>query len=275
MPREFQQVGVIGLGTMGAGIAEVFARNGLDVVAAEVDDASRRARPRAPRGLDRSRGRAGQAVRGGPGGAARPGAVHHRPQRLRRRRPRRRGRARAPRSQARDLRPARQDLQAGRDPRDEHVVAVGHRDRCVHRASRQGRRDALLQPGAGHEAGRGHPQRRHRAGRGRRRRGVRPAARQDGRDRRRPRGLHRQRAAVRLPQSRGRAVRVEVRDARGHRRRDEARLRPADGSARAVRPDRPRHRLRDPRHDVQAEPRPAARAAADLQADDHRRAARP
>src|SRR5579875_1825081 len=40
MAREFQQVGVIGLGTMGAGIAEVFARNGLDVIAAEVDEAA-------------------------------------------------------------------------------------------------------------------------------------------------------------------------------------------------------------------------------------------
>jgi 3-hydroxybutyryl-CoA dehydrogenase len=38
MSREFQQVGVVGLGTMGAGIAEVFARNGLSVVAVEVDD---------------------------------------------------------------------------------------------------------------------------------------------------------------------------------------------------------------------------------------------
>jgi 3-hydroxybutyryl-CoA dehydrogenase len=35
--REFRTVGVVGLGTMGAGIAEVFARNGLDVVAVEVD----------------------------------------------------------------------------------------------------------------------------------------------------------------------------------------------------------------------------------------------
>jgi 3-hydroxybutyryl-CoA dehydrogenase len=38
MPREFTEVGVIGLGTMGAGIAEVFARNGLSVIAVEVDD---------------------------------------------------------------------------------------------------------------------------------------------------------------------------------------------------------------------------------------------
>ncbi|MEO7070438.1 MAG: 3-hydroxybutyryl-CoA dehydrogenase, partial [Nostocoides sp.] len=38
MAREFSKVGVIGLGTMGAGIVEVFARNGIDVVAVEVDD---------------------------------------------------------------------------------------------------------------------------------------------------------------------------------------------------------------------------------------------
>lgn len=37
MAREFTTVGVIGLGTMGAGIAEIFARNGLSVVAVEVD----------------------------------------------------------------------------------------------------------------------------------------------------------------------------------------------------------------------------------------------
>jgi len=40
MTREFTKVGVIGLGTMGAGIVEVFARNGLEVVAAEVDEAA-------------------------------------------------------------------------------------------------------------------------------------------------------------------------------------------------------------------------------------------
>jgi len=38
--REFNTVGVVGLGTMGAGIVEVFARNGVDVVAVEVDEAS-------------------------------------------------------------------------------------------------------------------------------------------------------------------------------------------------------------------------------------------
>ncbi len=36
--REFRTVGVVGLGTMGAGIAEVFARNGVAVVGVEVSD---------------------------------------------------------------------------------------------------------------------------------------------------------------------------------------------------------------------------------------------
>ena len=38
MAREFSTIGVVGLGTMGAGIAEVLARTGLKVVAVEVDD---------------------------------------------------------------------------------------------------------------------------------------------------------------------------------------------------------------------------------------------
>ncbi len=38
LAREFTRIGFIGLGTMGAGIAEVFARHGYDVVGVEVDD---------------------------------------------------------------------------------------------------------------------------------------------------------------------------------------------------------------------------------------------
>ncbi|CUR56026.1 putative 3-hydroxybutyryl-CoA dehydrogenase [metagenome] len=36
--REFATIGVVGLGTMGAGIAEVFARNGFSVIGVEVND---------------------------------------------------------------------------------------------------------------------------------------------------------------------------------------------------------------------------------------------
>ncbi len=40
MARNFASVGVVGLGTMGTGITEVFARNGIEVVAVEVNDAA-------------------------------------------------------------------------------------------------------------------------------------------------------------------------------------------------------------------------------------------
>jgi 3-hydroxybutyryl-CoA dehydrogenase len=46
MPREFTTIGVVGLGTMGAGIAEVMARNGIQVIGVEVDAA----------GVERGRG---------------------------------------------------------------------------------------------------------------------------------------------------------------------------------------------------------------------------
>ena len=37
-PRTFRTIGVVGLGTMGAGIAEVFARNGFTVIGVEQND---------------------------------------------------------------------------------------------------------------------------------------------------------------------------------------------------------------------------------------------
>ena len=45
MAREFGCVGVVGLGTMGAGIAEVVARTGIRVIGVELDgDSIARAR---------------------------------------------------------------------------------------------------------------------------------------------------------------------------------------------------------------------------------------
>jgi tRNA modification GTPase len=38
MGRAFQKAGIVGVGTMGAGIAEVLAKAGLDVIAVEIDD---------------------------------------------------------------------------------------------------------------------------------------------------------------------------------------------------------------------------------------------
>jgi 3-hydroxybutyryl-CoA dehydrogenase len=55
MAREFTRVGVVGLGTMGAGIAEVFARNGLDVVAVEpTEEALERGRGHLQHSTDRA-----------------------------------------------------------------------------------------------------------------------------------------------------------------------------------------------------------------------------
>jgi len=54
-PRDFATIGVIGLGTMGAGIAEVFARNGFSVVGVELND---EAVTRGRQHLEHSTGRA-------------------------------------------------------------------------------------------------------------------------------------------------------------------------------------------------------------------------
>ncbi|WP_409462848.1 3-hydroxyacyl-CoA dehydrogenase family protein [Amycolatopsis sp. GA6-003] len=59
MAREISTVGVVGLGTMGAGIAEVLARSGLDVVGVELDEAG------VERGLGHVRHSTGRALAGG------------------------------------------------------------------------------------------------------------------------------------------------------------------------------------------------------------------
>lgn len=74
MAREFTTVGVIGLGTMGAGIAEVFARNGVSVVAVEVD-AGALERGKGIAAVDGPRGRPRQVVARGRRGVARAGSA--------------------------------------------------------------------------------------------------------------------------------------------------------------------------------------------------------
>ena len=59
------------------------------------------------------------------------------------------------------VREPRRDLQARRDPRDDDVVAADHPVRAGDQPPAGRRRDALLQPGADHEAGRGGPHRLH------------------------------------------------------------------------------------------------------------------
>ena len=58
MSREFSTIGVVGLGTMGAGIAEVFARNGFTVVGVEqTDEQVSRGRAHVQHSTDRARKR--------------------------------------------------------------------------------------------------------------------------------------------------------------------------------------------------------------------------
>ena len=264
---------------MGAGIVEVFARNGFDVDRRRDQRRGGRARPRAPRALDRPRRGPRQAHRGRSATRCSAGSrFDHRPRRPGRRRPGHRGGAGAAGPQAaRSSRELDGICRARRDPGHQHLLAVGHRDlgrrprrptgssACTSSTRRRCMklvevvRTVVTEPEVR-----------------RRRRGARRAGSA------RPTSTIGDRAgfianALLFGYLNHAVVDVRgaVRHPRGHRRRDEARLRPADGPAGAARPDRPRHRVRDPRHDVPQAPRPAARAGADPQADGHRRAARP
>ena len=157
---------------MGAGIAELAALGGVETVIYDPDGKA------LERGSAASRGLAGRRAR--PLERGRCGALPRAPRRpadrgARRLRPRDRGRARGPRAEARAVRPARGDL------RPDAVLATNTSSLSVTAiaagvpGARAGRRDALLQPAAADEAGRGRRRRRelgrrarrdHRGGRG-------------------------------------------------------------------------------------------------------------
>ena len=105
-PHLRDTIGVIGLGTMGAGIAEVFARNGIDVIGVELnDEAVERGRGHLEHSTDRAvpRGKLTEEEQAELLGRI---TLHHRPRRPRRRRPGGRGGPRAPRAQEGDLPPS-------------------------------------------------------------------------------------------------------------------------------------------------------------------------
>ena len=275
MARELNEVGVVGLGTMGAGIVEVLARAGLSVTAVEIsDEAVARGRAHVEQSTDRavSRGKLDPADRD---------AIFERIRFS---------------SSLEDLASAELVIEAVPERMELKAEVFSQLDKiCPPDTILATNTSSLSVTELSVVTGRPskvigmhffnpapvmklvevvrtvvtEPRGR------RRRRGPGRAAGQGRRDHRRQGRLHRQRPAVRLPQPRRLDVREPLRQPRGHRRRHAAGLRPADGPARADGPHRHRHRLRDPRHDVQAVAQPAARAQPDHQADGHRRAARP
>ena len=271
-----KNVGVVGGGLMGSGIAEVSARAGHDVVVVESSDDAGEGRAR--RGwrsrcsAPRRRARSTRPPTCSPGSGSTPTWT---------RSPtatsssRRSSRTRPPRSTLFKRLDEIVDG-AGRDPRVQHLVDPDHEAGRGHLAPDPGDRHPLLQPGAGAPARRAgavaaHLRRHDRAlarlGRGR--------ARQAGDRLPGPRRLRRQRAADPVHPLRDPDVRVRLRLRRGHRPRPGARRRAPAGPARAGRPDRPGHHQGRRRVAVRGVQGAAVRRPAAAAADGRRRPARP
>ncbi len=248
----------------GAGIAEVFARNGFAVVGVEADDgASERGREHLQHSTARAVAR-GKLTEAEQQAAARPDHVHHRAGGPRRRRPRRRG---GRRSSSSSSRRSSRELDAIVQP--DAILAtntsspVGHRDLGRHRPTRAGSSACTSSTrrrcrSSSRSSGPWSPSRDvlddvealvERLGKNARRLGDKA-------------GFIANALLFGYLNHAVSMYEAQLRHPRGHRRRDAARLRLPDGPAGAARPDRSRHGVRDPRHDVQAGPRPAARADA-------------
>ena len=258
-------VGVVGAGTMGAGIAQLAAQSGLETVLHDP----------VPEALERGVTRIEASWSEAPGGGrARAPAPGRRARGARGLRAHHRGRARAPGAQGRAAARARRPHR-GR-PRDEHLVAAGDRGRRSVGLPGARRRDALLQPAARHAARRGRRRRRHLA-RVRRRRAR--GGRGDGPPRRGGRRRDRvPREPVQPPVlPRGAAHRPRgSRDARAGRPHLPAGRRLPHGAVRAHGPRRRRRRPGDRALVLRAElPRAALAPVAAAAPDGRRRPPRP
>ena len=211
MARDFKTIGVVGLGTMGAGITEVFARNGYTVVGVEVDDDG------VARGRQHLEHSTARAVSRGKLSEDEAKALHDRVSFA---------------TSMEELKDADLVVEAvvesleikkqifkqldGIVPEDT-ILATNTSSLSVTEIStansQPGPRDrrALLQPGAGAGLRRDRADRRHRAERARGRLRGGAGAGQEPRRLRRQGRLHRQHAAVRLPQPRGLDVRGPLR----------------------------------------------------------------
>ena len=142
------QIGVVGAGFMGSGIAESAARAGVAVKLYEPQAAAARALALVDRGLGRAGGQARAAHRRRGRGAARAHRVVDRPRRPRRVRARGRGDRRGRGGQGEDVQGPRRRGRPRGDPRLEHLVDPDRRSRGRHRAPRSRPRAALLLAGA-------------------------------------------------------------------------------------------------------------------------------
>ena len=171
---------------------------------------------------------------------------------------------------------ARRGLQAGRDPGHHHVVAAGGRVRGGHLPARTTSSGMhFFNPAPVMKLVEVVSHDHHRARR-RRDRAARCASGSEGAgELRRPRRVHRQRAAVPVPQRRGEDAGGALRHGRRHRRRDEDRLRAADGAVRAARRGRAGRVAGHRALAVPGVPRVRVRARAAAGAPGHRRPAGP
>ena len=152
---ELRKVGVVGLGAMGAGIAQLCVEAGLETVGREVTaELGEQAKSRIGHFLTRKveKGTLGQADRDEAVARLSLTTECRRPVRLR---PRDRGDRGGARAEAEALHRARASVPGRRRARHQHLGAVGHRDRRGDDDTRACGRHALLQPGAPDAARRG------------------------------------------------------------------------------------------------------------------------
>ena len=151
-----ERVGIIGAGTMGNGIAHVFARRGFNVILCDVEQRF------VDRGLDTIAKNLDREVAKNKIAAADKDATLGRitsvarSRATRRLRPRRRSSHREIRNQIRNLPRPRPHHAARSHPRLQHLFDLDHQNRRANQASRQSHRHALFQSRPGDEAGRSH-----------------------------------------------------------------------------------------------------------------------
>jgi hypothetical protein len=154
-------VAVIGAGTMGNGIAQVFASCGVTTLLVDVKQEF------LDRGIANVHKSLGKFVEKGTltadaGRRASKGRLTPAPTwACSAGRPLRRGGHREPRREDQGVPGRRRRAAAARDPGQQHVVDLDHRAGCEDQARRTRDRHALHEPGAADEAGRGDPRQRH------------------------------------------------------------------------------------------------------------------